>query len=191
MEEQLLLDLVFDEIPTMTDEQCRLYDEEQWADIDGCLSVSSYGNYFLKNGKYTIIPHKDNGYLYYRGKPLSKYIAEVFIPNPKNLSIVDHINGNRMDNSVSNLRWVSKKKNLQNKHNLGYSKKGNMEDILDRYYKRRKQKKVDKLFEECGDLFPELPRTDKDYYKRTNYKTLDPSRNNKTDINQYIFVYLE
>ncbi len=167
--EELLLDLVFDEIPALTDEQCRLYDEERWVNINEEFSVSSYGNYINKSENHKVYLHKNNGYLYYMGKPLSKIIAEAFIPNPENLPIVDHINGNRMDNSVSNLRWVSKKKNLQNKHNSNYSKIGNMDDILKRYLRRKKQKQIDLEFKQCGDLFPDMGERDVDYYKRYNY----------------------
>lgn len=56
-----------------------------------------------------------NGYKYYRGyangKPCSIYlhrlIAEVFIPNPDNKPTVDHINRNRDDNRIENLKWAT------------------------------------------------------------------------------------
>lgn len=43
-----------------------------------------------------------------------RLIAEQFLPNPNNLSDVDHINRNRSDNHLSNLRWVSHSKNIMN-----------------------------------------------------------------------------
>ena len=46
---------------------------------------------------------------------LSRIVAETFIPNPDNLPEVDHIDRNTKNNSVSNLRWVSNKENLENK----------------------------------------------------------------------------
>jgi HNH endonuclease/NUMOD4 motif len=42
-------------------------------------------------------------------------VAQLFIPNPENKGYVDHINHNRHDNRVENLRWVSQSQNLQNK----------------------------------------------------------------------------
>lgn len=36
-----------------------------------------------------------------------------FLPNPKNLPVVDHINNNKLNNKVNNLRWVTQKKNCQ------------------------------------------------------------------------------
>lgn len=42
---------------------------------------------------------------------LHRLVATCFLPNPENLPQVDHIDGDRMNNAVSNLRWVSAKQN--------------------------------------------------------------------------------
>lgn len=56
---------------------------------------------------------------------LSHLLASAWIPNTKNLSEVDHIDDNRLNNELSNLRWVSHRDNLNKSHRRQLMKKAN------------------------------------------------------------------
>lgn len=64
--------------------------------------------------------HKKTGYVYanlskggiMKHFPLHRLVAEAFIPNPKNYPEVDHLNGQRDKNEMSNLEWVTHKENI-------------------------------------------------------------------------------
>jgi hypothetical protein len=53
-----------------------------------------------------------------------RVVAKSFIPNPKKKAEVDHINGDKDDNCVENLRWATHEENSQNKSGRGCRKRG-------------------------------------------------------------------
>ena len=101
---------------------------EIWKDIkdyEGLYQVSNLGRVkSLKYGKEKILKSckLNNGYLivnlHKEGKQKHYYIhrlvATAFIPNPDNLSQVNHINEDKTDNRVENLEWCD------NKYNINY-----------------------------------------------------------------------
>ena len=61
-----------------------------------------------------------NGLQYYK----HRLLAQQFIPNPNNLPMIDHINRNKSDNRIENLRWVNNQENQLNRssfRNIGYN----------------------------------------------------------------------
>lgn len=64
-----------------------------------------------------------NAQLYIGGKPktikVHRIVALAFIPNPAGLPEVNHIDGNKLNNRVSNLQWISRKENMQHAYDTG------------------------------------------------------------------------
>lgn len=98
-----------------------LKDPDCFVHSDG--TIWSYAHHHNNKNKTfrKIIPQEDkDGYwrVQVHGKlyRLNRLIALAFIPNPDNLPVVDHINRDRKDNRISNLRWASFKDNALNQN---------------------------------------------------------------------------
>ena len=105
--------------------------KEIWRDIkgyEGLYQVSNWGK--VRNGKGQIMFQEPNhkGYMRVRlvksgnkkNKRVSRLVAEAFIPNPDNLPQVNHKDGNKMNNSFTNLEWITMEENIE--HALRYQK---------------------------------------------------------------------
>ena len=93
--------------------------------------VKEYGDVYSIRSKKFISKRLDRyGYLrvnLYEGTkihtvPVHRLVAKAFIPNPYNLPEVNHIDGNKLNNHVSNLEWVSSSQNQIHAFLLGLQK---------------------------------------------------------------------
>ena len=78
------------------------------------------------NVGYLQVKLSKEGQWYY--KRVHRLVAEAFIPNPNNLKQVNHIDGDKTNNEVSNLEWIDNKNNTQHGYdnNLYHSKHRNI-----------------------------------------------------------------
>lgn len=54
-----------------------------------------------------------------QNKRVHRLIMEAFVPNPNNYPQINHIDGNKLNNSLENLEWCSSKHNTQHAIRLG------------------------------------------------------------------------
>lgn len=115
--------------------------DEVWKDIkdfEGLYQVSNYGRIkrlyrkvidsrgITQTFKESLLKCTINKYGYYQTtlrKNRKKFnikvhrcVAVAFIDKPENKHIVDHIDGNKLNNKVDNLRWVTNSENLLNEN---------------------------------------------------------------------------
>ena len=115
--------------------------EEEWRDVvgyEGLYQVSELGNIrslprlaMRSNGKPLTINGKilspgtdPKGYLRaclgkHNTMKVHRLVAAAFIPNPLNLPEVNHIDGNKQNNSIENLEWVSHADNVKHAVSIG------------------------------------------------------------------------
>ncbi len=84
--------------------------------------VTTQGKIYSKKRNAYLSPNKGNSDGYHlvllsdttgvrRGLRVHRLVAQAFIPNPERKPCVNHIDGDRKNNAVDNLEWVTKQEN--------------------------------------------------------------------------------
>lgn len=106
--------------------------KETWKDIEGfegLYQVSDLGRVRSLGirGRIRSLSLTKDGYpkvrLIHKGKDktarVHRLVAEAFIPNPEGKDTVNHIDGNKENNRVSNLEWVDRSEQMYHAYRLG------------------------------------------------------------------------
>lgn len=67
---------------------------------------------------------------------IHRLVAKTFIPNPNNLPQVNHIDGNKKNNSVDNLEWVSRSGNVRHAYDTGLINSTNISRGLKKFHSK-------------------------------------------------------
>lgn len=101
-----------------------MYSSEKWKPIEGYpdYRISTFGRIISLKGEIPrILKQSPDGHGYLRAKLYEtskcatyythKLVAASFIPNPENKPELNHIDGNKANNHVSNLEWATSAEN--------------------------------------------------------------------------------
>lgn len=180
--------------------------EEEWRDIEEFpgYQVSNLGNVralnrvvYCKSGQYrhleakpvALIKNAYNFYLYANfhknGKAYTRsvhrLVASAFIPNPENKREVNHKDGNKENNAVDNLEWVTPSENQTHSYATGLHpnvKSCILVDECGNRYKFVSQQKA-------GEFLGRNPNYIGDRYRYNNYDAFG------IDGKRYEIIYLE
>lgn len=163
---------------------------EQWKDIagfEGMYQVSDTGQvksvdrYVVNTGNASGLQHvserilkqADNGsgYLFvalcnhqkYTPKLIHQLVAEAFLPNPEHKPTVNHKDGNKQNNNVSNLEWATMQEQITHARKLGLCKEwtDEMRARVSKASKAREGKSV--LCVTTGEIFQSMRDAEQAY----------------------------
>ena len=103
-----------------------MVDEEVWKGISNCdnYQVSSLGRVRNKKTGRVLKAAKKGGYCSLRLYSKKNFfvhqlVAQSFLENPENKPQVNHIDGNKANNMLCNLEWMTQSENIQHSFDIG------------------------------------------------------------------------
>lgn len=128
-------------------------------------------------GYMQVVLRKNNKKCY---KRVHRLVAKAFIPNPNNLPMVNHKDGNKTNNNVDNLEWCTNSQNTQDAYDKGY-------------YKSTYKVPVKAIHKETGEvhIFRSIRKLAEEL--KLNRKTVSNILNGQKTTNNYdyYFEYIE
>ncbi len=100
--------------------------------IDHPIWCKVNNSYSIRKGRFCVLTNNNSKRYWRVGIQINskqrhlavhRLVAEAFIPNPLNLSQINHIDGNKNNNHVSNLEWCD------NSHNQLHAWKNGLKDV--------------------------------------------------------------
>lgn len=99
-------------------------------DVENFMDIPNYPDYMVskdgrvwnkKSGKFKTVHQLQNGYLaatltnetFKNNVLLHRILATTFLPNPDNLPVVQHLDDDKLNNNLDNLKWSTQKENMQ------------------------------------------------------------------------------
>lgn len=89
--------------------------------------ISPIGEIYIIKRRVIKKPYLTNGYLKthlrkngeYHSKYIHRLVAEAYVENPNQMPIVNHIDGNKLNNDFRNLEWVTAYENSEHARSIG------------------------------------------------------------------------
>lgn len=89
---------------------------------------------------------------------IHRLVAETFLDNPENLPIVNHIDGNKSNNHIGNLEWVSNRDNINHAISIGLRKTNDIETHIKK--EGNSEVTVKEKVEDILSVFPNMKAKD-------------------------------
>jgi len=174
--------------------------EEIWKPVvgyEGLYEVSNFGAVRNVRRKHNIKLRINSGGYYHvylnrdgimKTVSVHRLVAMAFIPNPENKPCVDHINTNKQDNSVTNLRWVTHKENMNNPNTINNFKNPNYNGYYNESKRLSCKKYCDSHKEQIAEYGKRWREENKEHIKEVSKEYADK---NKERISEYHKIWYQ